>query len=288
MWTGWVWIARNSSSVSLSGLSRMRFEIASLPMSCSRRRAAASAAVGVEAEHRGDPVGDLGDALRMAGGERRLGVDHPRERLGDPVEPGVVAGEREVGRLPLGDVGRLERGPEVTVVAEAQERVDQGGVEPAPAPAQRHRARGLQALGGVEDLDRLREAQDPGRQRDLLAAQTVGHAAPVPVLVEAADRGRGLLGEEQHPGDLGAAVAAGLHELACDLALVADALAAPRCGAAARCRAPPSAATTGTPRAGSSSRRASTSPWPRGRPRRTSTAMRLALAEQPASLSSSA
>jgi hypothetical protein len=60
------------------------------------------------------PVDDrerLLDALRMARGERRLGVDHPGEVLGDPVQTGVIAGEREVRRLSLGDVGRVERAP---------------------------------------------------------------------------------------------------------------------------------------------------------------------------------
>ena len=103
-----------------------------------------------------------------------------------------------------------------------EQRVDQRRVEPAPAPLARHLAGGLDAAGGVEDLGGLGEAEDPREQRDLLAAQPVGHAAPVPVLVEAADRGRGLLGQVEHARDLGPAVAARLHELARDLALVLD------------------------------------------------------------------
>ena len=151
-------------------------------------------AVGVEPQDRGDSVRDLGHAHRVPGGERRFGVDHPRERLRDPVQACVVAGERELGRLPFGHVGRLERGPEVAVAAEAQECVDERGVEPLAAPAQRHPARGLDAAGGVEHLDRLRQAQDPGGERDLLATEPVGHPAPVPVLVETANRRRRLLG----------------------------------------------------------------------------------------------
>ncbi len=106
-------------------------------------------------------------------------------------------------------------------------------------------------------------------ERDLLAAQAVGHSASVPVLVEAADRSRGVLGEEQHAGDLGAAVASGLHELAGDVRPRRGCPSAPRSGGVGRFRAPPFAATTLTPRAGSSSRRASMSPWPRGHRRRT-------------------
>ena len=112
-----------------------------------------------------------------------------------------------------------------------QQRVDQRRVEPAAAPALRHPAHRLDAARGVEDLGRLGEAEDAREQRDLLAAQPVGLAAPVPVLVEAADRGRGLLGEVEHAGDLGAAVAAGLHEALGDLALVPDPLQVGHAGA---------------------------------------------------------
>ena len=109
-------------------------------------------------------------------------------------------------------------------LADREQRVHERRVEPAPAAAPRHRARGPQAARRVEDLDRLREAEDAREQRDLLPRQSVRHPAPVPVLVEAADRRRRLLGQVEHARDLGAAVAARLHELARDVALVADAL----------------------------------------------------------------
>ena len=262
--------------------------MASLPMSCSsaaRRSIWRSSAS--KPSTRGDPVGDLGDALRVTRGERRLGVDDARECLGDAVQASVVGGDGEVRRLPLRDVGRLELRPELAVAAEAQEGIDERRVKPAAAPALGDRARGLDAAVGVEDLDRLGEAQDTGRQRDLLAAQAVGHPAPVPVLVEAADRRGGLLREEQHARDLGAAVAPRLHEAARDVALVAqgsqhrDPPPQPRPGAAVRsdhsndARRPVQSTSFALALAARSSVA-------------NSVAMRLALAEQPASLSSSA
>ena len=77
---------------------------------------------------------------------------------------------------------------------------------------------------GVEDLHRLREAGDAREQRDLLAAQAARLPAAVPVLVEAADRVRGLDRQADQERDLGAAVAARLHQRARHLALVPDRL----------------------------------------------------------------
>ena len=84
------------------------------------------------------------------------------------------------------------------------------------------RAGGVDAAGGVEDLDGLREAQDAAQQRDLLAAQPARLAAAVPVLVERPDRLGGASVEPEHARDLGAAVAARLHQRARHLALVLD------------------------------------------------------------------
>ena len=201
----------------------MRLEIGELADVVQQRGASQyPALVGLEAEDDGDPVGELGHALRVTGGERRFGVDDARERFGDAVQASVVGRDRQLQRLPLRDVGRLELGPELGVAAEAQEGIDQRGVKPAPASAFGDRARGADAAVGVEHLDRLGEAQHTGRQRDLLAAQPVGHTAAVPVLVETADRRGGVLREEQHARDLGAPVAPGRHEAACDLALVTE------------------------------------------------------------------
>jgi hypothetical protein len=55
--------------------------------------------LGVEAEARAEGDGDLGDALGVAAGVRRLRVDHARERLGDAVELLLVGDEHPVGRL---------------------------------------------------------------------------------------------------------------------------------------------------------------------------------------------
>ena len=70
----------------------------------------------------------------------------------------------------------------------AQKRVDEVGIEPVPAPSLGDRPRGAHAAVGVEELDGLGQADDAAEQRDLLAAQAVGLAVAVPVLVERADR----------------------------------------------------------------------------------------------------
>ena len=246
------------------------------------------ALVGVEAEHDGDPVGDLGDALRVTGGERRLGVDDARERLGDAVQASVVGGDGEVRRLPLRDVGRLERGPELPVAAEARKASTSAGSNQRP---RRRLAIARAALtppwawntSSVWARHRMRAARGISSPRS-----PSGMPAPVPVLVEAADRRGGLLGEEQHARDLGAAVAPGLHEAARDIALVADALAAPRCAGAARRRAPPCAATTATPARPSVQSTSFALALAARSSVANSAAIRLAFAEQPASLSSSA
>ena len=68
------------------------------------------------------------------------------------------------------------------------------GSNQRPLPLPGHRQRARPPAVGDEHLDRLREARDPSEQRDLLAAQPVGIAATVPVLVEGADRSRSLPG----------------------------------------------------------------------------------------------
>jgi hypothetical protein len=99
-----------------------------------------------------------------------------------------------VGRLVGGDVAVLERVPEGAIAEDGLEGVDERGVEPAPAPAARDPAGRADAAVGVEDLDGLREAEDPRGERDLLAGEPVGRPATVPVLVEAADgQGRRLV-----------------------------------------------------------------------------------------------
>jgi hypothetical protein len=65
----------------------------------------------------------------MAGGERRLGVDHAGECVGDAVELMLAGRPHAVGGLPGGD-GRhhpriLERPPEAAVVADRQQSVHQ-------------------------------------------------------------------------------------------------------------------------------------------------------------------
>ena len=106
----------------------------------------------------------------------------------------------------------------------ARSDVHELGVEPLAAAARRDRARGVGTALAVEDLRRLRQADDAREQRDLVAAQAQRLPVAVPVLVERADRVRGPGLEPEQERDLGAAVAAREHQRARDLALVLDRL----------------------------------------------------------------
>src|SRR6185295_17371701 len=93
---------------------------------------------------------------------------------------------------------------------------------PSAAAPSRDVPGGLDAGVGPEDLGGLGEAEDAAKQGDLLAAEVARLAVAVPVLVEGADP-LGRLGlEPEEVGDVRAAVAAGLHQRAGDLALGLD------------------------------------------------------------------
>ena len=126
--------------------------------------------------------------------------------------------------------GSSSGAPERAVVAHRQQRVDERGIEPAAAALERHRERAGQAERAHEHLERLRQAQDPAEQRDLLAAQPERLAGAVPVLVERADRLRGALRQLEHARDLGAALAARADHLARDLVLLREPAHLPRLG----------------------------------------------------------
>jgi hypothetical protein len=158
----------------------------------------------------------------VAIGPRRLRVDDAGERVGDAVQARVVDGEQPVLGLPGGRIARGQRGPERRVAAKRSQGIDERGVEPPPAPPAGHGPCRAHPARGVEDLHRLGEAQDPPEERDLLAAQATRLAAAIPVLVERAYRLGGLPFEPEHQRDLGAAVAACLHQGPGHLALGLD------------------------------------------------------------------
>ena len=145
-----------------------------------------------------------------------------REGARDLQQPIVVDREHLVLRLPVGDVGLGERGPEAGVVAERLERLHEAGVEPAARAPGGDRISGIDAALGVEDLHGLRQAQDPAEQRDLVAGEPERLSLPVPVLVERADRLGRAVRQADHERDLGPAVAPCPHQRARHLALVLD------------------------------------------------------------------
>ena len=138
---------------------------------------------------------DPRDAVRVAPGVRRLGVDDHGERLGDAVEAVVVGAQHAVRglerRRPRGAAQAAERRPELVVAPRRAQRVDERGIEPGAAALGRDVERGARAGGGEEHLDGLGEAEDAAEERDRVAGEAVRVAGAVPVLVEAADRLRG-------------------------------------------------------------------------------------------------
>ena len=107
----------------------------------------------------------------MPVGPGGLGVDHPGERAGDPVEALVIRGEDAIQRLPARQVAASKRTPELGVAADRSEALHQRGIEPAAASPRGDGPRGRDAARRMEDLHRLREAQDPPEQGDLVAPQ---------------------------------------------------------------------------------------------------------------------
>ena len=160
---------------SLPGLSRMRLETPSLPMSCSRPHAAQGAErVGAVAELRGDAGREAGHAARVAEGVRRLRVD-------DLAKASVMRSRRSSSAT--GDVVRREspsRAPRPRRAA-ARARSPSGRSSSASASRGRTSGRGARPRLGAavdaavvgEDLDRLREARDAGQRSGSVALQPV-------------------------------------------------------------------------------------------------------------------
>ena len=145
----------------------------------------------------------------MATGERALGIDDVGERRSDPIDVRVVGQANLAAGLerhrPGREVGR-EQVVEQALGAGLEQRVDDVGIVPGPAPPARTRTR---LAGGVEeDVEPLAGGQDPGQRVDRGTAQTSRLTAAVPMLVEVEDRGADRLAKTGLPGDRGTALAA--------------------------------------------------------------------------------
>ena len=196
--------------------------------------------VRVRPQVRGEARGDQARAVGVVVGPGRLGVDHAREGLRDAVQALLVGGQDALGRLPRRHVAGEHGGPERAIAAQGAQQPGQHRVEPRPAAPAGDLAGRLGAARGVEDLRRLREAEDAPEQRDRGTGQAARLPFAVPVLVERADRLRRARGEAQQPRDLRPAIAARLHQRARHLPLFLDRLEAPGTvadGAARRHRA---------------------------------------------------
>ena len=123
------------------------------------RRAAVAAS---RPSARAERDGDLGDALGVAGGVRRLGVDDAGERLGDAVQA-VVVGEQQRGR-------RARARRRAAPSSEAQKAWSSSmalsastsaGSNHVPRRSRATATRRARAAVLPEDLRGLREAEDP-------------------------------------------------------------------------------------------------------------------------------
>ena len=189
--SGWRRTATHSSASSLPGLSRMRLETPSLPMSCSRPARRSSAALGASkpmvAAMR---LGDLGHARRN--GWRCRATWRRRSRANASATRSSRASSacctRSAGSS-ASTSGSSQRGPEGVVVARSRR-----ARRPAPgrttcrgarAPSRRRRP--------ARRAARRPPSSGPGtiraQQRDQLARQLARVAVAVPVLVELVDGG---------------------------------------------------------------------------------------------------
>ena len=95
-------------------------------------------------------------------------------------------------------------------------------IEPCPRPVPDFAQRRLGAVRDVKHVDDLCHQRDAGIDRDGRPAQTQRLAAAIPMLVEILDAVGDRLGEAHLAGDVGAAMAARLDQLAGDLAAVLE------------------------------------------------------------------
>ena len=146
------------------------------------------------AEHVGrSPTAMRATPTEWRAGVGRLGVDDQRERLGDAVEPLVVGVLDAVRGLEGADhrvrLVAAERAPERAVAAGRAQRVDQRGVEPACRGARRRRRTRRAGRAAAKNTSTVWARQTMRPSSGIcVAAQAVGVAAAVPVLVERADR----------------------------------------------------------------------------------------------------
>ena len=242
-----------------------------------RRRAAAppgacrrSDAVLAAEQHR-DAHRDHARAVGVAVGPRRLGVDHARERVGDPVQVGLVGRQPPLARLP-----RLQaRPPAASARTRVSPRVRVQRRRPAagrtsrrcgaPRPAARASSpRAAWKISTVCARHRIRapsgisSPRSPSgwpRPSQCSSSARIAAAVPGP--------------EPEQPRDLRPALAAGAHQRAGDLGLVAERHQLHARASAATRRARPSAASTGTRCTSATSRPAWSCAWRAGRRPRT-------------------
>ena len=202
----------------------------SLPMSCSSAaRLQPAAALGGEAQLLGDQVGEQRDALAVAAGVGALGVDDLREGGGDVVEVVLVDGDARAAPARARTIAccerrRAQRVPELGVARRRARRP-----RPAPdrtsVPARRCdlATRGLDAAARCGRRRRPAPAARCARRAGCpRPRRPSGWPPPSQCSSRFVDALRDGFGEAHLAGDVGAAVAARLDQLARDLAAVLE------------------------------------------------------------------
>ena len=211
-------IAARSSEVRPAGLSRMRFEMPSLPISCSNPpQVTLRCRLGGSPRMKARPPAispTCSEWLYVHGDLASITSAKARATRSRQASSAMIW--RSSGSCSARKIRRVARGhpiPEAEVVLEGAQHVDEGRVEPAATALAYHLERLGRAYRAKEHLERLGQPDDTPQQRDALPLLPGRAASTVPVLVEVADRLSSEDREAQHQGDLGATIPARLHQL---------------------------------------------------------------------------
>ncbi len=212
--------------VEFSGLVEYRIAHAELAHVVQQRAAVQPAAsLGREIKLGGDVVSVERHAGAVSGGVGAFGIDNLTEGGGDFVE--IVFVQRHAALRGLQrenlvvEIGGAQRLPEAFALREGEKGIDQFRVEPAASPTADFLARLGRAAGGEKHIDHLRQQGQPGVERNVLARQTFGFAAAIPMFIQSVDALGDVFGKAQLPRNVGAALAAGLNEFLRDVTAIA-------------------------------------------------------------------
>ena len=164
-----------------------------------------------EAKVPGEGVGGLGDAEGVAIGEGAFGVDNVGEGFADAI--GLLrVDEADLTGLHVHDadtlVGAIAAGPQAALAVEGDGEAGEIGVEPGCAAVREGDEGTIAILLEGEDVKVLGDGENAGEEGDLIAAEAVGVATTVPMLVEGVNGVGAGLAEADFANDVGPSLAA--------------------------------------------------------------------------------